>query len=38
VLAFAFVLTSLPLAVVGGVLLLAGAVIGVVYRIMDDAF
>jgi uncharacterized membrane protein YoaK (UPF0700 family) len=38
VLAVAFVMQSIPVAVVGGVLLIAGAVIGVVYRIMDDAF
>lgn len=37
VLAFAFILKSIPLAVVGGVLLVAGVVIGVVGGIMDDA-
>jgi xanthine/uracil permease len=37
VLGFAFVLQSIPLAVVGGVLLVAGAVLGVTGRIMDDA-
>ncbi len=37
VLAFAFVLRSIPLAVVGGVILLAGLVLGVVGGIMDDA-
>ena len=38
VLGFAFVARSIPLAVVGGVLLLAGVVMGVVGRIMDDAY
>lgn len=37
VLGFAFVLQSIPLAVVGGVLLVAGAVTGWTGRIMDDA-
>ena len=37
VLAFAFILKSIPLTVVGGVLLVAGVVIGVVGGIMDDA-
>ena len=36
-LAFAFVLQSIPLAVVGGVLTVAGAVCGFVFRIIDDA-
>ena len=38
VLAFAFVLQNLPMAVIGGLLLIAGAVVGVVYRIRDDAY
>ena len=37
VLGFAFVLQSIPLAVVGGVVLLAGVVLGVTGGIMDDA-
>lgn len=37
VLAFAFVLQSIPLAVVGGIVLLAGLVMGFVGGIMDDA-
>ena len=37
VLGFAFVLQSIPLAVVGGVLLLAGIVVGIRGGIMDDA-
>ncbi|MCW2615735.1 MAG: hypothetical protein JWN08_2729 [Frankiales bacterium] len=37
VLGFAFVLQSIPLAVVGGVLGLAGLVLGVTGKIMDDA-
>ena len=37
VLAFAFVLENIPLAVVGGILLLAGIVMGVVGGIMEDA-
>ena len=37
VLAFAFVLKSVVLAVVGGVLLVAGAVLGITSGIMDDA-
>ena len=37
VLGFAFVLQSIPLAVVGGVLAVAGAVMGITGRIMDDA-
>lgn len=37
VLAFAFVLKSIPLAVVGGVLAVVGVVMGVVGGIMDDA-
>ena len=37
VLGFAFVMKSLVLAVVGGVLLLAGVVLGAVTGIMDDA-
>ena len=37
VLGFAFVLRSLPLAIVGGVILVAGIVLGVTGGIMDDA-
>ena len=37
VLAFAFVLKSVVLAVVGGVVLVAGAVLGITSGIMDDA-
>ena len=37
ILGFAFVLRSVPLAVVGGLLLVAGVVLGVTGRIMDDA-
>ena len=37
VLGFAFVFGSIPLAVVGGVLLLAGIVLGITGGIMDDA-
>ena len=37
-LGFALPMRSLPLAVAGGVVLLAGVVMGVVYRIMDDAY
>ena len=37
VLGFAFVLQSIPLAVVGGVLLLGGMVLGITGGIMDDA-
>ena len=37
VLGFAFVLQSIPLTVVGGVLLVAGMVLGVTGKIMDDA-
>ncbi len=37
VLAFAFILQSIPLAIAGGVVLVAGAVVGIVYGIMDDA-
>ena len=36
VLGFAFVLQSIPLAVVGGILGIAGLVCGVVFKIMDD--
>lgn len=38
VLGFAFVLQSLVLAVIGGVLGIAGLVMGVVTGLMDDAF
>ena len=38
VLGFAFVLQSIPLAVVGGVLGIAGVVMGVTGRILDDAY
>ena len=37
VLGFALVLQSIPLAVVGGVLLVAGIVMGITGGIMDDA-
>ena len=37
VLGFAFVLQSIPLAIVGGVVLVAGIVLGVTGGIMDDA-
>ena len=37
VLGFAFVLRSVPLAIVGGVLLAAGVVLGITGGIMDDA-
>lgn len=37
-LGFAFVMHSILLGIVGGVLFLAGAVMGGVTRIMDDAF
>ena len=37
VLGFAFVMRSIPLAVVGGVILVAGVVLGIVGGIMDDA-
>jgi uncharacterized membrane protein AbrB (regulator of aidB expression) len=37
VLGFAFVLRSIPLAVVGGLLLVAGVVLGITGGIMDDA-
>lgn len=37
VLAFAFVLQSVPLAVAGGVVGLAGVVLGITGKIMDDA-
>ena len=37
VLGFAFVFQSIPLAVVGGVLLIAGIVVGITGGIMDDA-
>ena len=37
VLGFAFVMQSIPLAVVGGVLLIAGVVLGITGGIMDDA-
>ncbi len=37
VLGFAFVFQSIPLAVVGGVLLIAGIVLGITGGIMDDA-
>lgn len=37
ILGFAFVLRSIPLAVVGGLLLVAGVVLGITGRIMDDA-
>ena len=37
VLGFAFVLRSVPLAVIGGIMLVVGCVLAFVYRIMDDA-
>lgn len=37
VLAFAFIWKSIPLAVVGGLVLVAGVVLGAVTGIMDDA-
>ena len=37
ILGFAFVLQSIPLAVVGGLLLVAGVVLGITGGIMDDA-
>ena len=37
ILGFAFVLQSIPLAVVGGLLLLAGVVLGITGGIMEDA-
>lgn len=37
VLGFAFVLQSVLLAVVGGVVMLAGVVLGITGKIMDDA-
>ena len=38
ILGFAFVAKSLVLAILGGVFLLAGIVLGAVGRIMDDAY
>ena len=37
-LGFALPMHSLPLAIVGGVVLLAGIVTGAVFRILDDAY
>jgi uncharacterized membrane protein len=37
VLAFAMVFESLPLAIVGGVLLVLGLIGGIVWKVMDDA-
>jgi hypothetical protein len=37
-LGFALPMSSLPLAIAGGIVLLAGLVTGVVFRIMDDAY
>ena len=37
VLGFAFVLQSIPLAIVGGVTMIAGIVLGITGGIMDDA-
>ncbi len=37
ILGFAFVLQSIPLTVVGGILLVAGVVLGITGGIMDDA-
>ena len=38
ILGFAFILKSIPLTVVGGVLLLAGFILGAITHIMDDAY
>ena len=38
VLGLAFVLRSIPLAVLGGIMLIVGAVLAFVFRLMDDAF
>ena len=38
VLGFAFVMRSVPLAVVGGIMLVVGAILAFRYRLMDDAF
>lgn len=38
VLGIAFVMQSIPLAILGGVVALAGAVLGAVTGIMDDAY
>ena len=38
ILGFAFVLQSLPLAIVGGVIGIIGLVMGAVTGLMDDAF
>lgn len=37
-LGFALPMGSVPLAIVGGVMLLAGLVVGGLFRIMDDAY
>ena len=37
-LGFAFVLKSLPLTAIGGVILVMGIVLGAAVKIMDDAF
>jgi hypothetical protein len=37
-LGFALPMRSIPLTVIGGVVLLAGIVTGALYRIMDDAY
>lgn len=37
-LGFALPMHSLPLAISGGVLLLAGLIVGGVYHVMDDAY
>ena len=38
ILGFALPLKSVPLAVVGGIVLLAGIITGGVFRILDDAY
>ncbi len=38
VLAFAFIMQSIPLAILGFVIGVAGAILGGVTRIMDDAY
>jgi hypothetical protein len=37
-LGFALPMRSLPLAIAGGIVLLLGIIMGVVYRILDDAY
>ena len=38
ILGFAFVLKSLPLTAIGGVILVMGIILGAAVKIMDDAF